>query len=255
VKTIEQLQRNWLLASEINKLEARIWRMSQREGLKTVLFTSAIRGEGKSTTISYLATVLGMYPDRKILLMDFDFRIPSVNKHFGLPQPKGLEQVLEGKISIDEAITKTDLESLDMALPTPGKSDPALLLRTREVAAMVDGLRDRYDLILIDTPAIIPVADATMLLPLADGVILSVMAGRTTEPQLKRARAICEGIDARILGLVVNNVEEAAPEYAADEYGYASYTPEEVVPPVPTTRRAGNGSPLSRRKTGSAKKS
>lgn len=238
MKTVEKLQTNWLLASEINKLEARVWRMSQREGLKTILFTSAVRGEGKSTTIAYLATALGMYPDRRILIMDFDFRIPTINKHFGLPQPRGIEQVLEGKIGIDDVIAKTGLESLDMTLPTPGKADPALLLRTRDVAALVDGLRDRYDLILIDAPAIIPVADTTMLLPLADGVVLAGMAGKTTEPQLKRARAICEGVDARVVGLVVSNVEEAAPEYTSYEYGYASYEAD----PAPEAGGKTNGS-------------
>ena len=95
MKTVDKLQTNWLLASEINKLEARIWRISQREGLKTILFTSAVRGEGKSTTVAYLATALGMYPDRRILVMDFDFRIPTINNHLGLPQPQGMEKVLE----------------------------------------------------------------------------------------------------------------------------------------------------------------
>ncbi len=230
MKTIDRMQTNWLLASEINKLEARVWSMSRREGLKTILFTSALRGEGKSTTVAHLATALGMYPDRRILAMDFDFRIPAMNQHFELSGFTGIDRVLQGKASIDEAIIRTELPSLDVTLPTEGGADPALLLRTRDLVSLLDSLRDRYDLILIDSPAIVPVADATMLLPVTDGVILAGMAGRSTESQLKRARQICESVDARVVGLVVSNVEEAAPEYTAYQNNYEGYQQAAPVP-------------------------
>jgi Mrp family chromosome partitioning ATPase len=66
----------------------------------------------------------------------------------------------------------------------------------------------------------IPVADPTIIVPYADGVILAAMAGKTTEPQLTRAQEICEGLDANILGIVVSNVEEAAPDYVRYDYDY-----------------------------------
>lgn len=230
MKTIETMQTNWLLASEINKLEARVWRTSQRDGLKTVLFTSAVRGEGKSTTVAFLATALGMYPDRRILAMDFDFRIPALNKHMGLSGFVGIDKVLKGEATIDQAIIRTELPSLHVTLPTPGGADPALLLRTRDLVTLIEPLRERYDLILIDSPAIIPVADTTMLLPMADGVVLAGMAGHTKESQLKRAREICESVDAPVIGLVVSNVEEAAPEYASYGYDYEGYHQQPAVP-------------------------
>lgn len=223
MKTLDRLQKDWLLASEINKLEARLWRMARRDGIQTILFTSGVRGEGKSTTVAYLATYLGMYPDRRILAMDFDFRIPNLNRYFGLEDYQGFDRVLRGDVRVRDAIIKTELDGLHLTLPTAGGADPDLLLRTRAVLEAVGGLRDSYDLILIDSPALIPVPDTTMLMPLADGVVLAGIAGKTTEPQLRRAREICEGVDANILGLVVGNVEEAAPEYVAEDYDYYGY--------------------------------
>jgi capsular exopolysaccharide synthesis family protein len=224
VKTLERLRTDWLLATEINKLEARLWRHARRESIRTVLFTSAVRGEGKSTTVAYLATSLGLFPNRRVLAIDFDFRVPSLNSHFGLKHPVGIERVLLGEVPWSEAVIKTELPSLHLAMPSPRGADPNLLLRTQELAQLLEALRGQYDLILLDSPALIPVSDTVMLMPLVDGVILTGMSGKTTRPQLRRAQQICEGMDARILGLVVGNVQEAAPEFLADEYDYYAYS-------------------------------
>lgn len=223
MKTAERLRTDWVLATEISKLESRLWRHTRRDLLQTVMVTSAIRGEGKSTTLAYLATAMGMYPNRKVLAIDFDFRIPSLNSHFGLKVKCGVDRVLEGKAKVQEALLSTGLPGLTVALPSKGGADPSLLLRTPELVEMMASLRASFDLILLDVPAIIPVADATTLMPLADGVVLVAMSGKTTQTQLRRAYEICHGLDANILGLVVGNIQEAAPEYLADEYNYQGY--------------------------------
>lgn len=243
MKTLDRLREDWFLATEINKLESRLWRMARRDNLKTVLFTSAVRGEGKSTTVAYLATYLGMYPDRRILAMDFDFRIPTLNHHFGIEDYPGFDRVLAGDLAVKDAIIETSLPSLHLTLPSKTGADPNLLLHTRELRAAMTALRDDYDLVLIDSPALIPVADTTMLLPLADGVVLIGMAGKTTGPQLKRVREICEGMDVNMLGLVVGNVEEAAPEYIGDDYNYGYRD----VRPAPAVVQGSGGKPRKRK--------
>jgi capsular exopolysaccharide synthesis family protein len=217
--TIERLREDSLLSAEINKLESRLWRQCRREDLKTVLITSAIRGEGKSTTAAYLATALALFPGRKILAMDFDLRVPSLNRQIRAEIRHGIEDVLAGKIEVKNAIAKTGLEGLDVVVPS-GKADPELLHQTETMRRCFAYARANYDMVLIDTPAVIPVADATALMPFADGVMLVAMAGKTTEPYLRRALTICEGLDARMLGLVVGNVHEAAPEYLVGDYNY-----------------------------------
>jgi len=209
-----------MLATEIHKLEARLWRLSQRDKLRVIMITSADRGEGKSTTVAYLSTALALHPDRKILAIDLDFRDPRLNSHFELDVPRGLGTVLNGECPLQEAILKTALPNLDLALPLPTGEDPNLLLRTRELSLIFDWLRQRYDMILIDVPALLPVADASAVLPFADGVILMGMAGRTTRPMLTRAREICVGMDANILGIIVANLREATTGYADAGYYY-----------------------------------
>jgi Mrp family chromosome partitioning ATPase len=190
-----------------------------------------------------LSTALGLYPGRRILVLDFDFRIPTLSQHFGLEPKIGIDKVVAGEARLVDALLKTELPGLHFGAPTPGGADPALLLRTHVLREMFKTLRDTFDLIIIDTPAIIPVSDATMLLPFADAVILAAMAGRTTATQLTRARELCEGMDANIIGLVVGNIEEAAPDYIAGDYDYGYHAPAPTRSPG-SDREGGLSGPL-----------
>lgn len=220
MRTVERLNQDWLLAAEIHKLEARLWRIALSQRIRAMLFTSAARGEGKSTTVAHLATALALHPDRRILAVDLDFREPKLNDHYRLEVDTGLGAVIRGERPPKSAILKTELPNLDLMLPFPEGEDPHLLLRTQQVVAMMDTLRMDYDLVLIDVPALIPVADAAILLPLADGVVLVAMAGKTKKPQLRRAREICLGMGANLIGLVVGNLQEAVPGYGGESYYY-----------------------------------
>lgn len=220
MKTLAKIDEDWLLAAEIHKLEARIWRRIKRDNLKVVLLTSAVRGEGKTTTAAYLSTALALHPDRKIAVLDFDFREPKLNTHFDLDGPLKLGAVLRGKVPIAEALVKTDLPNLDLLLPPAEGEDPGLLRQNRAVTEVVDHFRASYDLTILDVPSLIPVADASGLLPYADGVILVAMAGKTTKLLLNRAREICLGMDANVMGMIVGNLRVAAPEYVDSGYHY-----------------------------------
>ena len=225
MKVIEQLRHDWPMATEILKLESRLWQLSVRDQLRVILISSALRGEGKSTTVAYLAAALAVHPGRKILAIDLDFRRPSLNKHFEVDVKCGLEEALTGTCSPADTIVQTELPGLQLMLPgREGEgADPAILHDTITLHKLFIALRSWYDLILIDAPALVPVADAAALVPLADGVVLMAMAGLTTKHHLNRARDLCLGMGANLLGLVVGNVQEAAPEYLDAGYyrGYA----------------------------------
>lgn len=224
MRTVDRLNDDWLLATEIQKIEARVWRKTQRDHLRLVMVTSAARGDGKSTTVAYLATALGLHPDRRILAVDLDFREPQLNSHFQVEVTRGLGGVLRGEYPLADAIIQTSLPSLHLILPTDDGEEPSLLLKTKEFVGIFDHFRKTYDLVLLDVPALNPVADATSVLPMVDGVILMAMAGKTTRPQLNRAREICVGMEANILGLIIGNLQEAVPEYGDGGYhGYHYY--------------------------------
>lgn len=220
MKIIDQLRGNWVLATEISKLEARLWSLTRRENHKVVLVTSAVRGEGKSTTVAYLSTSLGLYPNRRILAVDFDFRVPQLGQYFEKRGRVSLDKVLDGSAKIEDAIISTSMPGLDLMLPGRAGADPNLLLETDRLHALFETVRERYDLVLVDSPALIPVADTTMLMPHADSLLIVGMAGKTTQAQLRRVQEIAEGMQSQILGLVIGNLQQAAPEYMVDDYGY-----------------------------------
>ncbi len=220
MRILDRLNDDWLLATEIHKLEARVWRQSRRDNLRVIMVTSAERGEGKSTTVAYLAAALALHPDHRILAVDLDFRAPRLNSHFGLEVQQPFGAVLRGERPLPECVLKTEITNLHLVLPPPEGDDPALLLRTSEMTGAFKFFREVYDLVLIDVPALVPVADATAVLPFADGVILMAMAGRTTKPMLARARDICLGMDANILGLIVGNLRETGQGYGSSGYYY-----------------------------------
>ena len=223
MKVLRDLRRDWPMATEIHKLETRLWRQAQRDQLRVFLVTSAVGGEGKSTTVAYLATALALHPGRNILAIDLDFRNPDLNSHFDLEIHQGLEDVLRGECRITDAIIHSPLRNgqsgLDLVFPGKGRSDPQVLLNSAKLSEIFQHLRASYDLIVVDSPPLIPVADATALIPYCDAVILAVMAGITSKHHLTRARELCLGLGANIFGIVVGNVQEAAPEYM-DSYYY-----------------------------------
>jgi capsular exopolysaccharide synthesis family protein len=224
MKVLQALRQDWPMATEIHKLETRLWRQAKRDQLQIFLVTSAVRGEGKSTMVAYLATALALHPGRNILAMDLDFRSPTLNSHFDLEINQGLEDVLRGECSITDAIVRSPLRNgesgLDLVFPGKGSADPQVLLNSPKLLEIFQTLRASYDLIVMDSPPLIPVADATALIPHSDAVILTVMAGVTTKHHLTRARELCLGLGANICGIVVGNVQEAAPEYMDSYYAY-----------------------------------
>ena len=219
MRTVERISRDWVLATEIHKLEARLWRLAREEDLRVILFTSASHAEGKSTTVAYLATAMALHPERRVIAADLDFRDPHLNAHFKLQVTHGLGAAIRNECALQDAVIQSELPNLDLLLPLDDGEDPQLLLRTRECSLIIKQLRESYDLVLLDLPALLPVADASVVLPLADGVILIAMAGRTTKPAVRRAREICLGMNARILGFVLGNTSEITPGYG---YGYGN---------------------------------
>jgi capsular exopolysaccharide synthesis family protein len=213
------------MATEMQKLESRLWNIAVKEDVKVVIFTSPLNGEGKSTTVAYLSTALALHKGRRIIAVDLDLRRPRLNRHFGLDESRGLGEVLRKECTLEDAVIRTEVPGLHVLLPGSREVDPQFLFSSPDLTPVFDTLRNRYDLILLDVPALLPVADAVTLIPYCDGVVLVVMAGKTSRPHLTRTREIVVGMGARILGIVIGNIKEAAPESFDPSYYYANATP------------------------------
>jgi Mrp family chromosome partitioning ATPase/uncharacterized protein involved in exopolysaccharide biosynthesis len=200
---------------------------------KTLLFSSAGPEEGKSITISNLAIVMAE-GGLRVLLVDGDMRRSKIHTIFGLQKKEpGLSNVLTRANTIEEAIRKfTDILmgelGVDGALKVPGLDNlsiltsgslstiPTELLGSTEFAQLLEKLREQFDLILIDSPPVLAVADAAILAPKTDGVILVYRVGKTARSALARTKTQLTASGASVKGVVLNNI---SPQMEM-RYGY-----------------------------------
>jgi len=172
--------------------------------LHTLLFTSPEAGEGKSLAVCNLAVTLAQ-GGTSVLVVDCDLRRPSIHRLFDLANDKGLATSLLSERGNELPLQATAVPNL-RALPAgPPPSDPADLLGTRRMQEIIEDAAALADLVLFDSPPVGLVADAAVLSPRMDGVILVVSAGKTRRETAGRARAILEKANARILGVVLEN--------------------------------------------------
>ena len=210
-----------------------------RLGAKTVIVTSALDREGKSTTLANLAIALAR-SGRSVALVDLDLRRPRVAAFFGLEGRPGVTEVAIGGLSLDDALAPIAIEApaspsvnghgeldrttggLDV-LPSglvPG--DAAEFLSTPELAAIMAELRDRFDLVLVDAPPILPVSDALTLSAEVDAMLIVVRAGVVRRNVLGELRRVLDSVPTAKLGFVLTGTDiEDGYGYGAG-YGYAS---------------------------------
>ena len=186
---------------------------------KVIMVTSARPQEGKTTTSINTAIVLAQKGVR-VLLIDADLRRPSIHKTLGMGPRSGLSNVLTGSANVQQAISQStilpNLWILPAGTPPP---NPAELLASSNMKDLIDGLRDQYDHIVIDTPPTLSVTDAVVLSSRADATILVIRSGQTTKQALRRARDILMQVNAHVAGILLNAVDLTSPDY----YYYYEY--------------------------------
>jgi len=186
---------------------------------KTILITSALPREGKSTTSINTAIVLAQKGTR-VLLIDADLRRPSIHKTLGMGPRIGLSNVLTGGATLQQATVRSSLLPNLFILPagTP-PPNPSELLASAPMFDLLAEVREQYDHIVLDTPPTLSVTDAVVLSTRADAVVLVIRSAQTTKPALRRARDILAQVNARVAGVLLNAVNLDSPDY----YYYYEY--------------------------------
>jgi len=174
---------------------------------KTLLITSPEPGEGKSTIISDLGFVLAQNGHR-VIIVDGDLRIPKQQTIFELKNHVGLSNVLSEEVSLEEAIQETKYSGLHVLTSGPIPDNPSELLGTSRMSDVISVLRKRYDLVFVDSPAILAVADSAILAPQVDGVILVVCRATSRREDVLSACRQMEIAKARMIGFIFNRVEQ-----------------------------------------------
>lgn len=213
---------------------------------KALVVTSAVPAEGKTSVACTLAMAFAAAGGR-VVLVEADLRRPGVAQAVGLGRAVGLTSVLTGRVSLDQALQPQGNGYLDVLASGPLPPNPSELLVSRRMEEVLDELRRRYDLVLLDTPPVLPVTDAAALAGKLDGAILVCRFGKTTTAAVKAAAAALSAVSAPLWGTVLN--------MDRDDHGggYAGYGPyarsdaapllEDQVPRLPNVTRDGAQAP------------
>ena len=176
---------------------------------RCLVISSAVPGEGKTMTSTNLAVALAQ-TGRRTLIIDADLRRPRVASTLGLDPAVGLTTALVGKTEIADAIQVHGPSGLHVLASGAKPPNPTEILQSKVTHDLIRRLRSSYDTVIIDAPPLLPVADASVLATLADGVILVVRHAKTTRDQVTEAVNRISQVGGRIYGVVVNMVAKRA---------------------------------------------
>jgi capsular exopolysaccharide synthesis family protein len=195
------------------------------EKTKKLLITSPAPGDGKTTSASNLAIAMAQAGQR-VLLLDADFRRPTLHKIFEIVPDVGLSSVMSGLAPLEKAIYRTEVENLHLCPCGPIPRNPSEILNGQAFADLLESLERKYDHIVIDSPPVAPVTDARILGALCDETILVLRAEKSTRRVSEHARVSLVSVGANILGVIVNDVprnRKGYRYYSGYGYGYRYY--------------------------------
>ncbi|HEY5881078.1 MAG TPA: polysaccharide biosynthesis tyrosine autokinase [Nakamurella sp.] len=196
--------------------------------VQVVVITSSISGEGKSTAATNLA-ISFRQSGRKVLLIDADLRRPRVSAYLGLEGSVGLTNVLAEQVTLDDVVQPWGGGGM-MVLPSGSiPPNPSELLGSERMAELLATLRKNYDIIVIDTPPLLPVTDAAVLATQADGAALVARYGKVSRNQVGRAVRSLRAVDGRLLGTILNGAPRRGHD-GYESYGYGAYNEHKDAP-------------------------
>ena len=192
--------------------------------IKTILFTSPLAREGKSSTVANLGITLAE-SGKRVVIVDSDLRKPKQSRIFwsranGGP---GLSRLLSGAIEPGESIKPTEIQNLHLISSGPLPANPIELLTSEKMDSLIAYLKRNFDYVLFDTPPLLAVSDALAMGPMADAIILVARGGQTPIPALKQAKQKLDAHKLKCLGVILNGVDllEQDGYYARQYYHYS----------------------------------
>jgi protein-tyrosine kinase len=209
-------------AEQFRTLRTRLYQLRSSQSLRTLLVASALSGEGKTFVTNNLAQAIVHQPDRRALIIDADLRCARLHLPLGAPAGPGLSDYLQGKAD-EMAIIQHGQEGNLCFIPAGSEvTNPSELLSNGRLKKLLDHVAPVFDWVILDSPPCVPVADASILAALCDGIVLVVRAGSTPTHVAQRA---CQELQGRnVVGVVLNAIEESTVNsshyYQADGYGY-----------------------------------
>ena len=192
--------------------------------LRTIMITSAEPGEGKTTTLANLAVVMAQN-GQEVIVADCDLRHPKAHVQFRLNNRKGMGNLFEQtSFVLDGSRQVSGVKNLSVVTSGSLPSNPAELLGSQKMKALVEAMEREADVVLIDTPPTLAVTDAAVLAPNTDGVLLVVKPGKTRGRAVKRMLELLGQVEAKVLGVVLNDVSTSRSSYGYRYKYYRNYS-------------------------------
>ncbi len=199
-------------AEAIRTLRANLKFLSRQRPMRSLLITSTAPEDGKTFIATALAIAWAQAGHRTVLI-DFDLRRPQVHECLGLPNEKGLTNLLVGTADLKDVLQPTALRNLQVITSGPLPPNPAELLDSEQIGRLLESLKEQAEIVILDTPPILAVSDTALLAPLADAVLAVFVPGTTLRPmvqQLKDQVTLAQGF---LIGAVLNKVTPSRGGY------------------------------------------
>lgn len=206
------------IAESYRTLRTNIQFSSIDEEVRTIMVTSAGPGEGKTTTITNLAVAYSQ-ADQRVVLVDADLRKPTMHQSFELSNRAGLSSLLSGQAELEEVLRSTNIPNLNVITSGPIPPNPSEMVSSKRMTSLLEDLKERFDIVLVDTPPALAVTDAQLVATKCDGVVLVVDSGKVKKDIALKAKENLEYVRAKILGVVLNNMDRKKAETYYYYYG------------------------------------
>ena len=217
-KIISKLEPHSSISEQYRKLRTSIDFSSFNKDLKVINLTSAFPGEGKTVTCINLATVYAQ-SKQKTLMIDMDLRKPKIHRAFGLSNKGGLSDFITTNLAIEKNIHKID-KYLDVLVSGSKIPFPSEVLVSDKIKGMVEYLKTKYDKIIIDTPPLTAVADATIVSNFSDGTVFVIASRKTNSDVAQDVLKQLKDSGANVLGGILTKVKKKDAIYGMDYYYY-----------------------------------
>lgn len=208
--------RNSVTAEQFRMIRANIKFVMKNNNCTTLLFTSPVKGEGKSTICSNLAISFAQ-EGKKILLVDADLRMPTVHYTFNKRLNPGLSDYLKesGRLFINSSF----VDGLDIITAGSFSENPSELLDSALMENFLEEMKVSYDFVFLDAPPLLSISDAQILSAKVDGTILVTSSGKTEKKNLLKAKATLDASNANVVGVILNQVKLERNQYYNGYYG------------------------------------
>ncbi|MDR3180584.1 MAG: polysaccharide biosynthesis tyrosine autokinase [Prevotellaceae bacterium] len=209
-------------AEQIRTLRTNLEFMQAGGGIKVVLITSSVSGEGKSFLSANLGAALAAL-DKKVIVLGFDLRKPGLHKIFGMDNEEGLSNYLVGQAGLSQVIRKSEIDNMDIITCGHIPPNPQELLQGAALPRLFEELKAQYDYIIVDTPPVSLVSDAVILDRHADVTVYIIRQNYTPKDRIKSINDLYETKKLKNFGIVVNGIREEKWHGYYHYYSYGSY--------------------------------